>query len=96
MKTIIEDWDESFMDLEDYQAERAMQNAALEAIRRARRYETSYVIYEDNQVKALRPNQTEPYEKRGLANLERINRKIAELQKLPPEALALNDRPPQK
>ena len=44
MKTIIEDWDESFLDLEDYQAERAMQNATLEAIRRARRCGTSYVF----------------------------------------------------
>ena len=96
MKTIIEDWDESFLDLEDYQAERAMQNAALDAIRRARRCGTSYVIYEDDQVKALRPNETEPYEQRGLQNLERLNRKIAELQNLSPAALALNDRPAQK
>lgn len=96
MKTIIEDWDESFLDLEDYQAERAMQNAALDAIRRARRCGTGYVIFEDGQMKALKPNETEPYEKRGLQNLERINRKITELQKLSPEALALNDRPAQK
>lgn len=96
MKTIIEDWDESFLDLEDYQVERAMQNAALEAIRRARRCGTSYVIFEDSRVKALLPSETEPYEKRGLLNLERINRKIAELQKLSPETLALNDRPAQK
>jgi len=94
--TVIEDWDESFMDLEDYQAERAMQNAALEAIRRARRCGTSYVIFEDGQVKALRPNETEPYEQRGLANLDRLNHIIAGLQQLSPEALALSDRPPQK
>ena len=43
MKTIIEDWDESIMEVEDYQVERAMQNAALDAIRRARRCGTSYV-----------------------------------------------------
>jgi hypothetical protein len=96
MKTIIEDWDESFLDLEDYQVERAMQNAALDAIRRARQCGTSYVIYEDDRVKALRPHETEPYEKRGLQNLERLNKKIAELQKLSPEALVLNDQPAQK
>lgn len=96
MKTIIEDWDESFLDLEDYQAERAMQNATLEAIRRARRCGTSYVIFEDNRVKALQPGETEPYEQRGLLNLERINKKIAELQNLSPETLAMNDRPAQK
>ena len=96
MKTIIEDWDESFLDLEDYQAERAMQNAALTAIRRARQCGTSYVIWEDDQMKELKPNETEPYEQRGLQNLQRLNRKIAELQKLSPEALALNERPAQK
>ena len=96
MKTIIENWDESFMDLEDFQAERAMQNAALDAIRRARQCGTRYVIYEDGRTKALRPDETTPYEQRGLKNLERLNRKIAELQKLSPEALAMNDRPSQK
>ena len=96
MKTIIEDWDESIMEVEDYQVERAMQNAALDAIRRARRCGTSYVIFEDNRVKALRPDETAPYEDRGIKNLDRINQKIAELQKLSPESLMLNDRPPQK
>ena len=96
MKTIIEDWDESIMEVEDYQVERAMQNAALDAIRRARRCGTSYVIFEDNRVKALRPDETAPYEERGIKNLDRLNRKIADLQKLSPESLMLNDRPPQK
>ena len=96
MKTIIEDWDETILDVEDYQAERAMQNAALDAIRRARRCGTSYVIWEDGRVKALRPDETEPYEKRGLKNLERLNKKIAELQKLSPEALALNEQRPKQ
>ena len=96
MKTIIEDWDESIMEVEDYQVERAMQNAALDAIRRARRCGTSYVIFEDNRVKALRPDETAPYEERGIKNLDRLNRKIAELQKLSPESLMLNDRPPKK
>ena len=96
MKTLIEDWDESILDLEDYQAERAMQNAALDAIRRARKCGTSYVIYEDGHVKSLRPSETEPYEKRGLQNLERINKKISELQKMSPQSVALNEQPPKK
>ena len=96
MKTIIEDWDESIMEAEDYQVERAMQNAALDAIRRARRCGTSYVIFEDNRVKALRPDETAPYEARGIKNLDRLNRKISELQKNSAEPFALNDRPPQK
>ncbi len=96
MKTIIEVWDESFLDLENYQIERAVQNAELDAIRRARQCGTSYVIYEDGRVKSLRPHETEPYEKRGLQNLERLIKKIAELQKLSPETLALNDQPTQK
>ena len=96
MKTIIEDLTDDFLDLEDYQVERAMQNAALDAIRRARRFGTCYEIWEDDRVKALQPHETEPYEERGLVNLERINKKIAELQKLSPETLALNDRPAQK
>ena len=37
MSVRIEDWDESILDVEDYRAERALQNAALDAIRRARR-----------------------------------------------------------
>jgi len=44
MKTKIEPWDESFLDIEDYQVERAATRAALEAIYRGRRYGTDYVI----------------------------------------------------
>ena len=54
------------------------------------------MIFEDNRVKALRPDETAPYEERGIKNLDRINQKIAELQKLSPESLMLNDRAPQK
>ena len=38
MKARIETWDESFLDAEDYQVERALTNGALDAIRRARRF----------------------------------------------------------
>ena len=96
MKTSSEDWAEAFLDLEDYPAEQAMQNATLEAIRRARRCGTSHVIFEDGRMKALTADETGPYEQRGLINLDPSNRKIAELQNLSTETLAMNDRPAQK
>jgi hypothetical protein len=90
MKPKIEDWDESILDVEDYKAERALQRAALEALQRARRCGTDFVIREQGRVKSLKPNETAPYEKQMLVNLDRLNRKIAELQNNP---LTLNDRP---
>ena len=91
MKMQFEDWDESFLDLEDYQVERALTNAALDAIRRARRFGTKYVIWEDERVKSLGPEETAPHEQRLLENVERLNRKIAELQAQQPNALELNE-----
>jgi len=92
MITRIEDWDESFLDAEDYQVERALTNAALDAIHRARRFGSRVVIEEEGKVKALKPDETAPYEKRLLESLERLNLKIAQLQ-TPPEGLFLNDKP---
>ena len=88
-----EDWDESLMDLEDYQAERALNRAALDAIHRARRFGTQYVIWEDEGVKRLGPDETGSHEKVLLENVERLNRKIAELQAQTPNPLALNEKP---
>jgi hypothetical protein len=79
MKTKIEDWDESLLDIEDYQVERAANRAALDAIHRARRFGTNYVIWEDGRVKSVRPEETDPYEKQLSENIERLNQKIAEL-----------------
>jgi hypothetical protein len=90
-----EPWDESILDVEDYQVERALNNAALDAIHRARRFGTKYVIWEDDRVKCVGPEDTGPYEERLLANVERLNRKIAELQTQNPNALSLNERPKQ-
>jgi hypothetical protein len=56
-----EEWDDSFLDLEDYQVERALTNAALDAIRRARQFGTKYVIWEDERVKSLAPHETGPH-----------------------------------
>ena len=93
MKTKIEDWDESFLDLEDYQAERALTNAALTALHRAREFGTDFVVEEDGRTKCLRPDETAPYEKRFLEDLEQLNRKISELQAKQPNALELNEKP---
>jgi hypothetical protein len=96
MKIIIQDLTDDFLDLEDYQAERALQFAALDAMDRAKRCGTGFVVWENDRVRVLKPDETGEYRQRSLANLERLNRKITELQKLSPKTLALNDQPPQK
>lgn len=93
MKTRIENWDESFLDAEDYQAERALTNAALDAIRRARRFGTEFVVEEDGKPKSLKPEETAPYEKRLLEDLDRLNRRISELQSQSAHPYSLNERP---
>ena len=93
MKTKVEEWDESFLDLEDYQVERAATRAALDAIERSRRFGTDYVIEENGRTKSVKPNETGPYEKRLLENLDQLNRKISELQAKQPNALELNEKP---
>jgi hypothetical protein len=95
MKAKIEEWDESFLDVEDYQVERALTNAALDAIRRARRFGTDFVVEEEGRAKSVRPEETAPYEKQLLEDLDRLNRKISELQGQPPGAFSLNDFPKQ-
>ncbi len=93
MKLRAEEWDESILDAEDYRAERALQRGALEALRRARRCGTDFVIREHGQVRSLRPAEAAPYEDLMLTNLERLNRKIAELEGQSPSSLSLNERP---
>ena len=93
MKTKIEEWDESFLDVEDYQVERAATRAALEAINRSRRFGTDYIIEENGRAKSVKSGETDPYEKQLLENLDRLNRKIAELQAQNPNALSLNEEP---
>ena len=93
MSSDLESWDESFLDVEDYQVERALTNGALDAIRRARRFATDFVIEEHGKTKSLRPEETAPYEKRLLGDLERLNRKIAELQAQSGQPFSLNERP---
>ncbi len=96
MKTVIEDLTDDFLDLEDFQVERALQYAALDAMDRAKRCGTGFVVWENDRVLVLRPDETGGYRQRATQNLERINKKIAELQNISPETLAMNDRPAQK
>jgi DNA-directed RNA polymerase specialized sigma24 family protein len=93
MNTRIENWDESFLDAEDYQVERALTNAALDAIRRARRFGTDFVVEEGGKAKSLRPEETAPYEKRLLEDLDRLNRRIAELRGQSRAPFSLNEEP---
>ena len=90
--------DESEMDLEDLLAERDMQLAAVDAIRRARRFGTKFVISEDEQVKLIPGDKTGPYEERLLASAARLDHRIAELQasQVEESAAVLNDKPAPK
>jgi hypothetical protein len=76
----IEPWDESFLDIEDYQVERSAVGAALEAIRQARRFGTNFTIWENNQVKSVPAIETAPYEQKLLRRLEELNQRIKQLQ----------------
>ena len=70
-----------------------MTNGALDAIHRARRFGTDFVVEEDGKTRSLRPDETAPYEKHLIENLERLNRKIAELQGQSGQTFSLNERP---
>jgi hypothetical protein len=93
MKVKTEEWDETILGIDHYRAERALANAGLDAIRRARRFGTDFVVEEGGRARSLRPEETPPYEKRFLDDVERLSRKIAELEAQNPSALALNERP---
>jgi hypothetical protein len=93
MNAKYEAWDESIMEVEDYQVERALTNAALDAIHRARRFGTNFIIEQNGVTCALKPNETGPQEKLLLETLARLNKKIAEMEAQNPNALTLNDKP---
>jgi hypothetical protein len=90
--------DDSQLDIEDLQTERDLQLAAVDAIRRARRCGTYYVIKEDDQIKEIPGDKSGPYEKRLLANAARLDRRISELQsrQIEESAAILNDQPATK
>jgi hypothetical protein len=93
MKIKYELMDDSNLDAEDLEAERDLQLAAVDAIRRARRFGTTWVIREGNVVKDIPPEQTAPYEERLLASVEVLNQRIQTLKRITPSHLSLNDKP---
>jgi hypothetical protein len=94
MKFEVIEIDESEMDIEDLEAEWALQLAAVDAIRRARRCGTYYVIEEEDEVKLIPGDKTGPYEERLLARAAELGRRITELRSQ--EQLVLNETPPPK
>jgi hypothetical protein len=74
-------WSDDFLDVDDYKELRAFQNAQLDAIRRARQFDSEFIVMDDNnKVVALRPDETLEIEKRGEEHLKELNEIIARLQ----------------
>jgi hypothetical protein len=96
MKAKYELLDESTMDIEDLESERALQLATVSAIHRARQFGTAFVVCEDGKTRDIPPAQTQPYEDRLLANAERLLQRIQFLKQSVPTDYSLNDRPAQK
>ncbi|HVV01837.1 MAG TPA: hypothetical protein VHH88_10780 [Verrucomicrobiae bacterium] len=92
MKTQLKNRDDAFPEIEDYQVERALVKAALDAIHRARRCGTDFVIEQNGRTICLNPTETQEQEKIN-ETLSTLNKKIEELQAQESGALSLNDRP---
>lgn len=88
VKTRYELPDESTMGLEALAAERDLQLAAVDAIRRARRCGTMFVIREEDVTQRIPPDQTGPYEANLLASAERLNERIQALKQSAPSDLS--------
>ena len=73
-------WSDDILDVDDYKELRAFQNAQLDAIRRARQFDSEFVILRDDKVVALRPDETLDIERRGEERLQELNQIIARLQ----------------
>jgi hypothetical protein len=73
-------WTDDFLDVDDYKELRAFQNAQLDAIRRARQFDSEFIILRDDKVVALRPDETLDIERRGEERLKELNQIIARLQ----------------
>jgi hypothetical protein len=80
MMKIDGNWTDDILDVDDYKELRAFQNAQLDAIRRARQFDTEFIILRDDKVVALRPNETLDIERRGEEHLKELNQIIARLQ----------------
>ena len=73
-------WSEYILDVDDFKELRAFQNAQLDAIRRARQFNSEFIIRRDNKVVALRSEETQDIERRGEERLAELNQIIARLQ----------------
>jgi hypothetical protein len=73
-------WSEDILDVDDFKELRAFQNAQLDAIRRARQFNSEFIIRRDNKVVALRSEETQDIERRGEERLAELNQIIARLQ----------------
>jgi hypothetical protein len=87
--------DESTMDIEELEAECALQLAAISAIRRARQFGTALVLCDDGKTKDVPADQTQPYEKHLLASAEKLNQRIQLLKQSGSPDWSLNDKPAQ-
>lgn len=88
--------DESTMDIEDLEAERALQLATVSAIHRARRFGTAFVVCEDGKTRDIPPDQTKAFEDRLLASAEKLNQRIQALKQSAASDYSFNDKPPQQ
>lgn len=95
MTNVSYNWSDDLLELEDYQELRAFQNAQLDAIHRARRFGTTFVVEREGGLTALSPDQTVELERQGEQRLAELSRKIAELRTSQPDhaALVLNETP---
>ena len=87
--SVVEDWSDDFLDLEDWKELRAFQNAQLDALRRARRFDSEFIVLEAGKILALAPNQTADIERDGESNLVQINKNIAALENTPAAKVAV-------
>lgn len=96
MKPKYEVLDDSMLDAEDLAAERDLQLAAVDSIRRARRFGTAWVIRENGEIREIPPEQTGPYESQLLTSAEKLNQRIQILKQAGAGDYSLNERPPQQ
>jgi hypothetical protein len=85
--------DDTMLDAEDLAAERDLQLAAVDSIRRARQFGVAWVIREGGLIREVPPDQTAPYENRLLASAEKLNQRIESLKKSRKTDYSLNDKP---
>jgi hypothetical protein len=78
-------WSDDILDVDDYRELRAFQNAQLDAIRRARQFDSEFIVLRDDKVVALRPDETIEIERRGEERLRELSQIIARLQAAAPQ-----------